>query len=243
MYSQWGPSFATTPQQRIYSSGQNPMYSFGPPPSQAKYIGQRPGGGRYQAWTNKPEPFRFGMAEEVKQNQSPYVRNAAGSYVQRQTQQGGQQSQNPVMDALNVLTGATNNIADIQTSITPQGVYSPQQTQEATNQAVASQQQMANLPWLQGRYARPGMSQASPAIASRALPDYGAALAGAQQARVDIPFQDTRADAANILAGQTAREGEAIDWYRILSALGGANRGAAVNESSALLNMLTAAMA
>ncbi len=244
----WGPSFATTPQRSTQTGVGNRSLSFGPQPSQSHYIGTAQGGPsgsfRYQAQGPEARPFRFGMGTDIQSRQPPseYVRNASGQAIRRdsygQGNAAGNQNQNPIMDALNTLTGGSNNTADIQTSITPQGIYSPQQTQEAKNQAVASQQQMANLPWLQGRYARPGMSQASPGIASQALPAYGAALAGAQQARVDIPFQDTRADAANILAGQTAREGEAIDWYRILSGLGAANRGAAVNNSSSLLNML-----
>lgn len=115
----------------------------------------------------------------------------------------------------NFLGGMQNGL--IHTSINPQNIYSPQQTNQATNQAMATAQQGANLPWLQGQMRRPGMSVNSPATQSRALVPYSQALAQGEEARYAVPMEDMIANAQHMLSGQTAREDEALGWGRLQS--------------------------
>ena len=62
-------------------------------------------------------------------------------------------------------------------------------------------------------------------VVSQAIPAYAQALSGAAQAAVQIPFQDTAANAAHQLAGQVSREGEAINWAQLLSGVRNAQQG------------------
>lgn len=143
---------------------------------------------------------------------------------------GAQPGAAPVNPAAGGATGGS-----IQTSITPGGIYSPQSTLEATNQAVATSQQGANFDWIRNLFARPGMSIGSPGIAGQALPSYAGALSGGAQQGVSIPYQDMLANSQHLLSGQQAREGEALGWGRLQSTLGNAQQNAGV---SAILNIL-----
>lgn len=124
----------------------------------------------------------------------------------------------------------------INTSITPTGIYSPQQTQQAMHQGVASAQQGANMPWLQSQMRRPGMSVNSPATQSRALPTYAGALAQGQEAQWAIPMQDMIANAQHMLSGETAREDEALGWGRLQSMLNTAQNRFGAQMLSTLLS-------
>lgn len=159
-------------------------------------------------------------------------------------------SGNPFLDAINRITGmgmyaqagaqgaqgAQAGAQQISTSITPGPVYTPQQTQEAANSAVASN--YMPLPWLQSRYAGRGMSVNSPGVTTAVLPAYAQGLIGGQTASAQIPFQDTRADAQHILAGQTGRENEALGWSRLLSGADSVNRNFQMNSLQSLLSLL-----
>lgn len=106
--------------------------------------------------------------------------------------------------------------AHINTSITPGGIYSPLQTRAATNQAIAAQHAMAD-PYTQlKQFDRPGSSRSS-ANAALAMPGIQAGRLGAAQASFEIPFRDAQANLQHLLAGETAREGEALDWGSILA--------------------------
>lgn len=126
----------------------------------------------------------------------------------------------------------------IQTSINPSGIYSPQQTLEAVNQAVASQHMQANMPWLQSQLRRPGMSVHSPFTQRQALPSYVSALAGGRAAEAGIPFEDAIANAQHVLAGQVSRESEGQGLARLASQIGAAQRGFGTNVLMQILNLL-----
>lgn len=106
----------------------------------------------------------------------------------------------------------------INTSITPQNIYSPQQTTAATNQAVAAQHAQGD-PYAQfKRFDRPGVSRGAQ-TGALALPGIMAGKLGAANAAAMLPFEDAQANAQHILSGQLAREGEAIDWGNLLARL------------------------
>lgn len=159
---------------------------------------------------------------------APYAWTAAG----RAAAQGGGQmgSGNPLLDQLN---GGT-----VQTSITPQNIYSPQQTQAAVNQAIASSS--VPLDWLKSRFAGKGMSVNSPAAISRALVPYSQGLAQGQIASAQIPLQDATANAQHMLAGESARENEGIDWARLMVGAQGINQNARMNTLQSVLGLLGA---
>jgi hypothetical protein len=171
---------------------------------------------------------------------NPFTRQG-GSYGQPQ-----QQSTNPLINAINGMfgtqqTGQTQggyqqSGANVQTSINPSNIYSPQQTQEAANQARAGQS--VPLPWLQGRFAGNGMSVNSPGVVTQSLPAYAQGLTGGMTAQAQIPFQDTRADAQHYLAGQQGRENEAQGWSRMLSSADSTNRNFQLNTLQSILSML-----
>jgi len=207
---------------------QNPVYqtTSGLRPGNAAGVGNNaPATGPYAT-----TPMRISPESQMQfANQKPHAWTALGKQQAAQQQQG---SGNPFMDAINNLTGGSN----IQTSITPQNIYSPQQTNEAVNSAVASQH--VPLPWLQGQFAGRGMSINSPGVIGASMPAYAAGVAGGQQAAAQIPFQDALANAQHTLAGQTAREGEGTDWYRLMSGAEGVGRNFQMNSLQSLLSLL-----
>lgn len=155
----------------------------------------------------------------------------AGSraYMGNNRMQAGQQgSGNPLLD---MLGGGS-----IQTSITPQNIYSPQQTNEAVNQAIASSSMP--LPWLQNRFVGAGMNVNSPATISRAMVPYGQGLAQGQIASAQIPLQDITANAQHYSAGEQARENEGLDWARLLTSAQGINQNARLNTLQSVLGLL-----
>lgn len=106
----------------------------------------------------------------------------------------------------------------INTSITPQNIYTPQQTTAATNQAVAAQHAQGD-PYAQfKRFDRPGVSRGAQ-TGAMALPGIMAGKLGAANAAAMLPFEDAQANAQHVLSGQLAREGEALDWGNLLARL------------------------
>lgn len=170
------------------------------------------GGQQQQKPYSAPNPFTMtGGAYDV-QGSPAYNRAQA---AQPQQQQGGM---------------------NINTSINPQNIYSPQQSQYAANQAQASS--VIPLPWLQGRYAGNGMSVNSPGVTSQVLPQYAQGQLAGLNASAMIPFQDTVANAQHQTAGQQGREGEAIDWARLASSADSTNRNFQMNSLQSLLSLL-----
>lgn len=95
-----------------------------------------------------------------------------------------------------------NSDFTVGTSIQPQGVYTPQATQTAMNQAIAGGQQTA--------YGTPqasmmGFAQNSPALASRNTYNAAQAIGASRGDAEAIRLGDRSANLQNILAGQTAR--------------------------------------
>lgn len=180
-----------------------------------------------------------GQQAGAQQQQVPVYRRPAGvtpSAFMAQQQQQSQQSSNPLINAIQGMFGGGQQGSNIQTSINPSNIYSPQQTQEAANQARAGQ--AVPLPWLQGRFAGNGMSVNSPGVVTQSLPAYAQGLTGGMTAQAQIPFQDTRADAQHYLAGQQGRENEAQGWARMLSSADSTNRNFQMNTLQSILSLL-----
>lgn len=112
----------------------------------------------------------------------------------------------------------TNYGASINTSITPTGIYSPRQTQAATNQAIAHQHALADPYTAMKMTDRPGFSRSASNVA-QAMPMVMAGRMGAAQAGYEIPFKDQQANLQHLLAGEVGREGEALDWGSVLARL------------------------
>lgn len=128
--------------------------------------------------------------------------------------------------------------AEINTSITPNNIYTPEMTRAAVNQAAATQHQQGSLPYLLDQVARPGMSSRSPYMISRTLPAVAATDAAARQAQVDIPFSDAQANLQNMLAGQVAREQEAQGLYGVQLGQDHINRNTQLSNAGNLLGLL-----
>jgi len=157
----------------------------------------------------------------------------AGYLDRWRAQQPGQQ-QGQLGGAAGGLGGGTQ----VTSSINPTNIYNEQLIRERTNAAIAGQQEQANLPWLTSQHARPGMSQRSPGIVSQAIPQYGAALAGATDAAVNVPADMTAQNAAHQLSMQGARESEGISWANIINALKNAQQGYNTQNMTSLAGML-----
>lgn len=102
-----------------------------------------------------------------------------------------------------------SGMGQINTSITPQNIYTPQQTQETINTTRAIAAQNANLPWLLRQYARPGVSQRSPSALGQAIPQIAQAQSAIARAPTEISFGDDLANMDHFRAGQVSREQEA----------------------------------
>ena len=199
----------------------NPVDSQGRPLSAAGQPGMAPASGPFAN-----TPMRVSAQTQMQQaNQKPYDWTQGGKNLAAQPQGSG----NPLLDMLN---GGGN----INTSITPQNIYSPQQTNEAVNQAVASSSMP--LSWLQNQFAGKGMNVNSPATISRAMVPYAQGLTQGQTAAAQIPLQDATANAQHMLAGQQAREGEGLDWARLMTSAEGLNNSSRMNTLQSVLGLL-----
>jgi len=127
---------------------------------------------------------------------------------------------------------------NIQTTITPQTVYQPQDTRAATNQAIADSQMNANLRWLQKPYDKPGVSRSASQMAL-AIPQAQQYLSQGQLAAQQIPFGDATTNAQSILRGQTGRDAEGLGLANVLSQFNSSNMGFNTAQNSSLLNLIS----
>ena len=108
-------------------------------------------------------------------------------------------------------TGTLNNSMgslNLNTSITPQPLYSPELTQAGVNQVRAEADQAANLPWLMKQHDSPGVSRSAGTLGLVA-PKAGAIAAGGQENAANLILDDSIANQKNMLAGEIARGAEA----------------------------------
>lgn len=103
----------------------------------------------------------------------------------------------------------TGGQSSVTTSITPGTIYSPQATQHAVNQARATAAMNANPLFAQKQFDRPGLSRSVGTMAA-AMPTIADALSSGRAAATALPFADAAANAAHLLAGQTARDQEGL---------------------------------
>lgn len=101
-----------------------------------------------------------------------------------------------------------SNTPTVNTSINPQPIYSPQQTQEAVNQARASQLGPQDMSWLLSRSGGAGRAIGSGSTMSNAIPQIAQGISAGGLAGAQLPFEDAAANAQHILAGQRARDAE-----------------------------------
>lgn len=130
------------------------------------------------------------------------------------------------------LTDATRN------NVTPGPIYSPQQTTEATNSAVAASQVNANMPWLRAQGTPEGQSVRSPSATARALPDYAGALATGAELTQSLPFAHALANAQHQTAGESGVEGNLLDWLQIDRSVGNVGQQAGIQRFGAILQAL-----
>lgn len=97
----------------------------------------------------------------------------------------------------------------VTTSINPSPIYTPTMTQQAVNQAMATAAQRANPYFAQKQFDSPGMSRTAGSMAA-AMPSIADALAQGHSAATALPFADAAANAAHMLAGQSAQDQEGL---------------------------------
>lgn len=95
----------------------------------------------------------------------------------------------------------------ITTSVTPGNVFTPNQTQLAQNQSLATASQNADPRWQQKSFMTPGRSTDGGTLAA-ATPGIAQSLFAGQQAAAAQPVQDAFANQNQMLQGQIAQQGE-----------------------------------
>ena len=98
---------------------------------------------------------------------------------------------------------------NINTSVAPKPLYTPQQTRSALNQAVAGAQ--ADAYDIRKRFNNPGFSSGIGTARNMQAP-LANSRARAADAMATLPFNDMGANANQLLQGQVARENEAQGW-------------------------------
>lgn len=111
--------------------------------------------------------------------------------------------------------GSQSGVANIQTSINPRSIYTPQMTAHSTNQAVADAMQRASMPYAMKQFDRPGVSRGAQSIAL-AMPKVAQAYTDAATASGAIPLADEAANQQNLLRGQIAQGSEFNQLARLL---------------------------
>lgn len=134
-------------------------------------------------------------------------------------------------------SGSSSANPTINTTITPQPVYSPADTQAASNQAIAESQRQANMRWLQKPYDKPGVTR-SASSAALAAPQAQEYLSQGALAAQQIPFSDASTNAQNILRGQTGRDAETLGLAEVLSRFNSANTGYNTGQQTSLMNLI-----
>lgn len=108
-----------------------------------------------------------------------------------------------------------SGVAQINTSIQPRNIFTPQMTATATNQAVADSLQQASMPYALKQTDRPGVSRSASSV-YRALPKVAQAHSDAAMQSAGIPLADEAANQQNMLRGQIAQGQEFNQLARLL---------------------------
>ncbi len=136
---------------------------------------------------------------------------------------------------------APSTQGSISTSVTPGGVYSPQQTQWGVNQARANADQMADPRWQQKQFMTPGRSMDQGTMGA-AIPGIANALFTGQQQAASTPLNDAFANQQQMLSGQIGQQQEGNALMNMLAGYNENNiaqRQALINQNlSPLLSML-----
>jgi hypothetical protein len=115
-------------------------------------------------------------------------------------------------------SGFDGNLPNINTSITPQIVYDPELTAKAGNQILATQAQQSDPRWLMKQFSSPGRSMdAGTAAATTPYLAQGQFLGN--QGYANLMLGDTMANQESLLAGEMAREKEAMGLGNLLARL------------------------
>jgi hypothetical protein len=108
-----------------------------------------------------------------------------------------------------------NDLLNLNTSITPQPVYPQPFTRQMGNYAAA---QVPTWPTLAAANYRPGISSQSPSVQYAAGAQAGQQMAPTQMAAPQTDWAHGMANAQNQLAGQAARDQEALGWGGLAAA-------------------------
>ncbi len=136
-------------------------------------------------------------------------------------------------------TPAPTAMPTVQTTITPTNLYTPQMTQAAVNQAIAS-----NTP--DSRFAQkanytPGVSRSAGTLAA-ATPALTQGIWAQRQGAAEIPLLDEIANQKHMLAGQVGRENEAQSLASLMQRLNllhqQESNNSASNYQSVLMSLL-----
>lgn len=149
------------------------------------------------------------------QNQGGYVSSA--DFWSRYG--GGGQSGDGGLGILSGLfsgSGAQAGLPKVETTVTPQDVYTPAMTRQATNLGVAQAQSAANPRFAQKQFDRPGVSRSAGSM-SAAMPQIMGARSQAAQIPIQQGFTDAATNAQNRLQGETARESEGLGLGSLLA--------------------------
>lgn len=128
-------------------------------------------------------------------------------------------------------------VGNVQTSIQPQGIYSDQMTQQATNQAVADADQKGDLNYLMRMFDQPGASRGDMQL-GQAAPHVANAQLQAADARARIPWEDQMANQRNMFLGQVARENEGLGQGNLLARMYEMNNSDALSRLGSGLSYL-----
>lgn len=124
--------------------------------------------------------------------------------------------------------GNSPMVPNVQTSVTPTGVYTPQQTQQSVNQQLASLSANNNLRQLLHGTDQPGISRSAGSMQG-VLPQIGAARGNAAYLMQNQPFSDAQANAQQMLQGQVAQGNE---WMGLAGAANQMNQNVIGNNYS-----------
>lgn len=125
--------------------------------------------------------------------------------------------------------------ATVQTTITPQSIYTPQMTQQAVNQATATN--TPDMRWAMKQNMRPGTSRSAGSMAA-AMPGFSGDILTGNKAQAEIPLLDEIANQKHLLGGQVAREDQALSLANLMSRLNSLNQRKALNSAGNAQNIL-----
>lgn len=126
---------------------------------------------------------------------------------------------------------------NVQTSINPRGVFSPDLTQLAVNQALGAAGVAGDPGSLKKIFDRPGISR-GPAHNAAIAPLQAQAMAQAANAGATIPLQDAATNAQSLLSGQVARDQEALGLGRGVGGINSLLAGDQQNRQTSLVSLL-----